>query len=412
MIAKLQDVINERAWSMSGLIYAVADIHDVEGRPLGERRAASAAKTDVPMVLRDCPYHDERKGIAMNVSALSQITRYLDEVLEDVGQFRAQLPDGDLWDSMLATIIDQLTAPVSYLLRRHPIPDTIPAKHAVAHKLAAGFFGVLRKILIHDAQKKLPPASYDVFIKFVHDQRLLIGQSEACAGPPPMIEKASRAVAIRADAATAAPPWRHDVARILTDQIRLGIAWELFDRITEQRFLLEGDRHQRLDTKTGVIARALAARIELLLESETIPSDAALNALPLALDASKAIAEHLRGAPRADDPLLGVLIPLVGDRHCAIRLSEEDITVAAQRFARYIRVYHAFAHTLAALEVALRDALSLETAAPIKLSGMIMPHPRTLRWFEAAFGHKLIDDVSVDAPPSLWRPGQRHVLSL
>lgn len=394
MAAALSSIFTGAAWSASGLLFGVDGLFDDDGRPLGERRAPSAAKARSPMVLEPAPYDDARKGLAMNVSALEQVQRHLKSVLDDIGGFHALRPPGPRsWESMLLAVVDQLSAPIVHVIRQGSAEARVPASKAVGYKLAAGYFGALRKLLAAAAHGDTREATPETFLEFVSTQRLLIGGNEVCAGPPRLIDWTTR---VFMDGVAGAPPCgepvRLTVATLLTQQVQLGLAWELFDAAAEARLL--GEYGQRMRARSTFLATALADRLEALAAAQPRPSwEAARRALPASLTGAEraslleAMAAHAAGGRASASAQLEELA-LRGEG--ALDLDEGVGAALARHFATWLEVYPRFCAQQAELETALRRVLGRDTGAPIEMSALMMCPSRALRWFEAAVGHALI----------------------
>ncbi|MDH5491257.1 MAG: hypothetical protein OEY14_04835 [Myxococcales bacterium] len=381
---------------MSGVIYALESVLDDEGRPLGERRAPSAAKQGVDMDLRACPYHDERKGHPMNVAALAQITRHLTAVSEDIADVRSWIRREERsWIPMFVAVIDQLSAPARHLLERRSAEGPIPAILSVGHKLAAGYLGVVRDLVAEEALGGARPIDVDSFMAYVHSSRALIGAAEACAGPPHMIERLS-GILLDADPGRDAPidARRLEIATRIATQIRLGIVWERYDLAIERHFfearMDAGWLRPRNDfMREQLESRRLAARGATLPPIERLP-DALPDASELARPAELRAA--LEGGARRHASLetVGEIARLIGHDEGALPLNAEADPIALARdVASYLWVYRAFVGELWSQERRLRVLLEYDTSVPLRCTGTILPLPRALRWFEALTGHRL-----------------------
>lgn len=385
-------------WAMSGLLFLDTAV-DEEGRPVGERRAPSEVKQGVSMVLRACPYNDPRRGQPMNVSALKQITRHLDAVLDDIAAFRATLGEAHTtWEGMSTTVIDQLARPAHALLRA---PDTpIPATAAVGHKLAAGYFGLLRRLLEDEALGAQRPLTLDAFMEQVQLKGALKGASEVCAGPLNLITRSTRAI-LHGDPTVQAriDPDRVRVATTLCAQIKLGIVWTLLDRAVESA-IVQGDwdargltprnhfmrdkRQTRLNAlaeETPIALAQVSAALETLMPQELSPTHAAKLTHALTASASSCSAWPQR---------LQTLHTLLDQNEGAILIRDAPTrTALAAQACAYLTAYLAFADAQWTLERTIRAALGLNPDAPMKFNALLLP-TRALTWLEAALGHRLI----------------------
>lgn len=394
-MAELSAVFSGRAWAVSGLLFGVDGLFDSDGRPLGERRAPSAAKAHSAMLLEPAPYEDERKGLAMNVSALEQVQRHLKAVLEDIGAFHGLCPRGPpSWETMFLAVIDQLAAPIAHVLREGSAAVRVPAARAVGYKLAAGYFGALRRIFAAQAEAEAPDVSVESFLHFIHQRRLLVGGNEVCAGPPRLIEWTTRVfLEGGAGAQAAAEPARLQLATLLLRQVQLGLAWELFDGAAEAHLLRTYGRRMR--ARSPFLAAALSDRLEALGTSRECWA-AAHRALPSAMERAaleRAIDAHA-GAVRLPTAL--VFEELARLREGALELETDVGAALAGHFATWLQV-HARVHDLqSSFELELRRLLGRELLGPVEMSALMMGPPRALRWLEAGLGHALVVE---EGPP-------------
>lgn len=375
------------------LLYGLSAAHDAEGRPLGERRAPSAAKTEVPMVLEACPYDDERRGLPMNVSALEQIRRHLKAVLDDVAAFRATAAEQaqPTWDVMFLSVVDQLSGPLRHALGGPGSP--MPAQVAVGHKLAAGFYDVVRRLLVAQARGEHRAATVDSLLQYVHAHRALVGGSEACGGPPRLIAWAADvflngqpgAPAVAGDA-------RVRTSRALTQQLQLGVAWEVYDGVAEAAVL-------RLLARPQVQARNDFIRREVAEGHASLPgppadhwNTAVEGALPhfvrATVSAAIARASRLEPVAPAAAAELGRIAALQEGAFCAS--NSAVLAELAVLCACYLDVRRAFVDANAALEARVREALALDEASPTEPHAAVLPRARALRWLEAALGHTVV----------------------
>ncbi|MBX3245975.1 MAG: hypothetical protein KF901_02195 [Myxococcales bacterium] len=368
-------------WSYSQLVHGgLDDVLDDEGRPLGERRATSAAKEGVPFLLKSCPYSDARLGNPMNVSALAQVARHTDAVLDAIAAFRAASPPGEpTWSDILTAVVDLLGAPASYLLR-HPERSTLPAELAVAHKLGAGYFGVVRGLV---ARATVEPGRVGVeeLLSFAHGSGALVGASEACAGPPPMLARATEVLIHgRPDARPLEDPARVEVASLFRRQIEIGMAWERFDVALEAE---AAEVVMRGQPRSSFYARQLEAR----RAAPPKPRDPAAPALPRDLDLT--LAGPLRdalGRDAASPETLASLRGLDENGAGAVVLEAADRASLLAMLASYLEVQAVVAEALFALERDLRDALGVTREPPMNLHATIFPRPTSLHWLQTALG--------------------------
>ncbi len=392
----LKAVQTDTPWAVSDFFFGIEEIVDEEGRPIAERRAPSAVKEGVAIELRPCPYKDERHGIDMNVSALAQITSHLPGVLADMACMRSSLAGhAPTWLDIYALIIDMLIAPGMQLLRTQGTRP-ISGKMAVGYKLAAGYFGVLRALLVHEAKGNAVPRDVPEFLAFIKERRSLIGASEACAGPPVMIVKTTTML-LHGDSTAEIihDTARLAIARALATQLALGVVWELFDAAVEKEVLIgfpPGEPSPLSFSPRNVfMTRALKRRKAEMDTSDACIAhgSAALLSIP---DVSQEDIEALKNAmSRYGDgtEIHGELSVLLAHGDGALDCASADMVVS--RFAQYLRAYAAMIRTIVNIETTLRGHVdrALNLAAPIKLNGHMFPKSKALYWFESCFGHKI-----------------------
>lgn len=417
MATEIDAALNGGPWALSGLLYMELPLDD-EGRPLAERRAPSAVKQSVEIELRTCPYPDERRGAPMNVSALAQITRHLDAAISDIAAFRQLANDENpTWFDMLTTVVDQLAGPAVFMLRARDPHCRIPAIRAVGHKLAAGYSGVVRRLVRGRALGEQLVVSAQTFLEIAHRSGALLGASEACAGPSRLIERVTE-VFLRPleDVPPLDDEARLLIARGLAKQIALGVAWELFDSAIERELLLDRGLVARMTPRNPFMERRLATRVEELTNAEELAGvENAEQALPTNIDPDDL--ETLRGRmqsagqPHAleEDAASHAFEELIargeGGMLCEDR---SDRAQLACRLGAYLPVYSGFLSLLWRLETALRTQLELSTDSPMKLNKMILPSPRALGWWEAVLGHR-VESTAAFHPQVVVRNHRRSV---
>ena len=392
---ELEAAYSGAPWALSGLLFGIDGYHDTDARPLGERRAPSAAKEGVPMELKACPYRDERHQMPMNVSALEQLTRHLDAAIDDIEKFHALAgPSDPSWGRMFEAIVDQLLRPAVFLLRTRGADGPVPAVCAVGYKLAAGFFDVLRRLLRAEALGEAPAIDVESFYDFVRRERALIGSSEVCAGPANLIKRVSGALLIpKNEVAADDPEGRAAIAALVGRQIRVGIAWELFDRACERGFFITDNACERLVARNDFMRRALDGRAEEVQHAAPVSVDHARAAFTAIGDEAAPI------LPALDKWRDGATIPEVSSAELArliefgdgaLRAEDPDFTACFCRdVANYLAVYRATVILQRDLEKRLRYYLGYAPQAEVKLNGLLLPKPKSLRWYEALLGHQL-----------------------
>ena len=390
----LQAALTGGPWALTGVIVGIDHLRDVNGRPLGERRAPAESRRDVPTELVACPYHDERHGRPMNRPALEPTMRQFAVVADQVAAFHAALPAGaPSWSRMLWAVLDQFSAPARYLLRAHRSDGPIPADLAAGHKLAAGYFGALMALLREQAAgAPIAEASAESFTEFVTARGALIGASEVCAGPPHNIRVLTRRF-VHGGEGAAASPHAVDAARValaqgLAEQVGLGLAWAVFDEITERALLLEGAAPRPLVSKTAYLADRLQTRAAELLArpaprlrqlSRLVPERAERLGLALATPQI-----DLAGASER-----ALMHQLLGTGESAIVLDEEQRAPVANRLANLLCRYRLLVQEQWHLEQTLRRALGYPLDAGFTLPPLLCPRPRALEWLNVFTGHSL-----------------------
>jgi len=396
MSKSLQDALDEKAWSVSAVIFDLNAMHDDEGRPISERRADAMARVGVEMEMRKCPFNDIRDNKWMNVSALTQIAHYYNDVLAEMAAFRSKTKNNnspDSWDDILAGVVDLLAGPAIYLLQQRNLQDPVPAKIAVGHKLAAGMFGVL-----HDLNERLAlgdtiPVTTDSFLNLIDETGALVGASEACAGSMPMIRKACTALLEGiADTCVELDPLRFDLARCLALQVRLGSFWYLYDRFHLWSLVVGEYRNQLIPFN-----RFLERKIEYAGSTLTkhLPPKANSAMLPSTLDAKlrKTLAAALNNTadPQILQQDLHTVTELLNETDNAICYNG-DTELFAINIANYLNAYRLFKAEISRVELELRKHLGFSAEPPILLGTAVFPSPKALHWYELILGRKLGED--------------------
>ncbi len=388
----LSERLESEPWSIADLFRQLDVALDAEGRPLSERRATIEARRGVVFDVGNAAYGDERDGMLMNVSALQQITAHLKAVVADIRGFHALSGNPPpSWPMVFTTVVDQLVGPVLHQLTRPDVP--IPALRAVGHKLAAGYFGVLRNLFIELANGRALEPSAENLLAFVEETRALVGASEACAGPPKQIAFVARV--LFGHGSTGAQPvsdsWRLPVARALATQIRVGIAWELFDRMAEQAII--GREGCAMSPKNPFIGKQLEGRrAELGEQAPGLGIDAAIRALPETLSKEglaqlgAAFSSFVQAAPAT---ITAAMAEVLTAREGALLIDEESqVSFLAERLAQYALIRCKVTDVLEELETEVRVALGLPASDPVRFASLVFPAARTQRWFEALLGYR------------------------
>ncbi len=390
MSRSLEDALNENPWSVSAIVFDLDDMLDDEGRPVSERRADAAARVGVEMEMRQCPFAGIRHDKWMNVSALAQITRYYQDILAEMAAFRRQ-PKGAnaTWEDILACIVELLAGPAIYLLQQRDRTGPVPARIAVGHKLAAGYFGVMRGLHERLAVGADIPMTVDTLLGLVDEMDALVGASEVCAGSPQMIRNATRALLEgTADDYLEIDPQRLDVARCLASQVQLGIFWRLHDNVHFWS-LIRGEFREHLAPFNKFLEQKLErAGNDMDVLAPRRPDG---NMLPEALDTQQRN-KLVAALNDVADPQT-----LQEDFHTATELLNQpgsaigyngDTELFAQCVANYLNTYRLFEAELSRIELELRNLLGFPSATPICLGTAVFPTAKSLPWYELILGRR------------------------
>ena len=401
MLSQIRDTTRNTPWSLAELLYALDDVHDEEGRPLGERRASSEAKKGVEMVLRECPYRDARQGSPMNVSALKQVLRPFDEVMNELRAFQRSLP-GPMKSQhrLLCAVVDLLAAPAMFLLGTWPENHPLPIHLSVGYKLAAGFFSLARDFPpTNDSAHKLETAILD----FIKERRLLFGASEVCAGPPNMIQQTTQALLERpSDGEHRVSSNRIQRAIALAAQLRLGTMWRTLDRTMEHRLLVL-THEDALHLRTSFLSREVGHRRTELAQENTPSFHEALGFIPLGLAPNLCVSmkAHIEDRNRISDlPWTKALLEANRTQEAAIVVDASESESIFGDIAWFLRCRFVLYRTLHALERDIRKTLEFSTSTGFDPSRLIFPPGKALRWIEAILGAQ----VSIHHDPSPGAP--------
>lgn len=393
MSKSLVEALNGGAWSVSAVVFDLNDMLDDEGRPISERRADAVVRAGVEMEMRECPYSGIRHGHLMNVSALVQISHYFNHAAAEMAAFRREAGPDASWFDMLACIVDLLSQPAIYLLQQRDAAGPVPARTAVCHKLAAGFFGVLRGIHERLAVGAEVPLTVDGLLQVVDEMGALVGASEACAGSPQMIRRACTALMDGIPASTAGiGPARLSLARCLALQVQLGIFWNLYDQV-HLWALIRGPLREHLTPGNNFLKSKLTeASNGLAPLPPKIPVGAML---PNALDPklrqmlADALCDH--AVPQVLEQDVQSATLLLETPGSVIRYDGE-IAPLAMRVACYLNVHRLVTAELSRLEQDLRTHLGFPSGTPVRLGPAVFPIPQALTWYEHILGRRIGQD--------------------
>jgi len=394
MSKSLDDALGDGAWSVSAVIFDLNDMLDDEGRPISERRADAKTRVNVEMEMRQCPFSGIRKDKWMNVSALVQVTHHFNAVLAEMAAYRRQTGEGNAtWDDILAGVIYLLSGPAITLLHQRNPQGPVPAQIAVGHKVAAGYFGVLRGLHERLAIGASIPVTVEALLNLIDETEALVGASEVCGGSERMIRKASSALLEgRADKQGELDPMRLAMSRCLALQVQIGIFWHLYDRM-HLWSLIRGEYRGHLHPVNSFLERKLMhAGNELGLNAPERPNSVYL---PEALDepvrAHFAEALNDAAALHSVEEDLRTATELLNQPGSPIHF-DGSIEPFALRVANYLNTYRLFEAELSRLERELRGYLDFPVDAPIRLGAAVFPIPQALPWYELILGRRLGED--------------------
>lgn len=416
------NALSGQAWSLSELVFDLDDCLDDEGRPVSERRAVMAVRAGVEMDMRMCPFDDERKGQWMNASALTQVSQHYNAAMSGLVSVRqAQIDRGDTgWLPVQAAVIDLLLQPAleRLALGSNAGSGRIPALAAVAHKLGAGFFGVMRQVCEKHAGGRTLDCTAEAFLDFVARKKALIGASEVCAGSPQMIRRASDSL-FNATVGAGMQPFvvpqaRLEIARILALQVQLGTFWRLFDEVhwfqlccsPLKQDLLPFNQHlrQRLEFESNQ-----CPLVSPLPDAAALPALAEIDRkrLQALLDANVEVAELAEDQQR--------ILELLAQGPTVVAL-KGDSRWLVQQLSLYLYGYRLFRSLLADLETELRAWLwqlpevassGLNANAGFQPGRMIFAVPRALPWYECLVGCRMDGSGRLNGSVTGLRPAAR-----
>lgn len=214
--------------------FAASALLDEDGRPVAE--VGSPLYEGVPTEIVACPYHDARRGLPMNRSALRQLGAAWPSVVASARALAGPAPT--VHAAWRAAVVG-LAAPVVWS-HRHGAP--VPRALSASFKTSLGMSQVLTALLLSDAAMAAAPlgslGSRDDFFAVLDQGRWLIGQDQVCAGTPGQIGELFDALAGEGGTSafdpallTLAPlaPWQDEAALA----IARSVAW--LATLTERR---------------------------------------------------------------------------------------------------------------------------------------------------------------------------------
>ena len=407
MSKSLVNALGNGAWSVSEVIFDLNDMLDDEGRPISERRADAVVRAGVEMEMRECPFGGIREGHLMNVSALVQISRYFNDAMSEMSAFRREAGADATWDDMLVCIVDLLSQPAVYLLQRHSASGPVPAHMAVCHKLAAGFFGVLRGLHERLALGAELPLTVDRLLQLVDETGALLGASEACAGSPRMLRKACTALVEGIPPSTLPiARARLSIARCLALQVQLGIFWHLYDQ-THLWSLVRGKFGPHLAPRNHFLGEKLASARNGF--GDSAPPCPAVAALPLGLDAGlrRKLADALGNAadPHTLEQDVRTVRALLEAGDAKAICYDGDPAPLALGVAHYLYAQRLVTAELSRLEQILRGHLGYPAANPVHLGAAVFPIPQALTWYELIVGTRTGADSPLAGLQRIGVPG-------
>jgi hypothetical protein len=165
-----------------GLVeFAAIHLVDADGRPVAE--VASPLYAGVPTELASCPYADNRRGMPINRSALRQMTAVWPSLLASVRFLATEAGPPTVHDAWRVAVTG-LTAP---LVAGSPVPVPL----AALFKACLGMSQLLSALLLSDDGVADAPfvelGTAAELLGELDTGRWLIGEVQACAGPPPTI---------------------------------------------------------------------------------------------------------------------------------------------------------------------------------------------------------------------------------
>ncbi|MEL6339284.1 MAG: hypothetical protein AAFQ65_05205 [Myxococcota bacterium] len=371
------------AWSIAELLQGLDNALDEDGRPLGERRAATKSSCTVEMELKACPYTDGRLGAPMNISALRQMTSHFETTMLRIRSMqRALSVELPPTSRLRCLVMDLLAAPALFVLNRRQVLP-LPVAIAVGYKLAAGFFSLTQCFRPSD-QSPVEQAIRDIYAN-----NLLRGESEVCAGPPSMIRRAAESLlTMPVNAGPAAERSRVVLATGLAAQIEIGRLWAAFDRATE-RELLQAVVEGRLQPRTEHLANSVKLRWEQIKAPDAESIDDVFPGL-LGSEAHKRLSlgfesDWAHVVTHWQSPL----IKASRSAAAGFRLRDDEAPVFAGLLAGYLARRGLCFSELELLEDELRREAGLDELGGFAPAPITLSSGGAMRWVEAILGAQL-----------------------
>lgn len=367
-------------WAVSDLLYGFDEVHDTDGRPLGERRAPSAAKAGVEMELRPCPYHDSREGLPMHVSALRQVMGHFEAASADVVAFHGELSNqiGGL-DRLICGVLDLLVAPGLWLLAND---GPLPSRLAVGYKLAAGFFSAVRD---YPNSNGLSDAELlESLLTYVSERRLLHGASEVCAGPPNLIRDSAAALIGAAALGGKGSTPRGERARLLAVQVRLASAFRAFDAAFERWLLCDLPAGALMPVNSFMQREVQARRHQIEAARKPLAPVQLLPETLCGADLQRIMTLFADTSPRQTGELEA------NESRSALKVDPAVRANLWARFSQFRAVYLELAKLQDGFERQLRAGLGKVGEGRVGFSELALPVGRSRRWVDAALGRPLV----------------------
>ncbi len=174
--------------------HSLDNMHDTDGRPLGEGHASAKALEGVELETTACPFPGSRKGLPMNVSTLVQLKDSWDVVMGSMSEVnRGYLKHQGVsetrgWIDALGCTVACVSLPAYlYGQKQKPIKDgELPVIAAALYKVAIGALRVLNSIIlkhIHDPENELiAKVDAEAIVTFAENNGQLVGSELACSG--------------------------------------------------------------------------------------------------------------------------------------------------------------------------------------------------------------------------------------